>query len=477
MRDRIDVVVQEVDLPAALELAQAGFAHDAGRVLRDEGLDREAPLGRGRDHRKIAQALERHRQRPRDRRRGQRQHVDLGTQPLQLLLLPHAEAVLLVDNHQSEALELHVALDQLVRADDEVDASAGKTLEHRLHLGCGTEARQFGELHRQVSEPVGERLEVLFDQQRGRHEHRDLLAVGHRDKCRAQGYLGLAETDVAANQPVHRLAGCQVADHRFDRGRLIGRLLEAEARGECLVFVQVVLECVPLPGCALRVEIQQLGRGVVRALGRLFLRLVPLAAAELVQRRGVGRCAAVAADQVQARYRHIELGVVGVQQVQEFVRTVAQIERRQAEVASDPVLLVHDRVADPHLGQIAQHRVDVAAPRLSLARPPHDTRIELGLGNQRDVRRRPDEPGMQRARHQRRARVASDEFGPVGDDCRLESIFGEILLHGFAAPETLRGDQHAFARGGHMALERAQRIIGPAVDLDRRQRKRGRRSA
>ena len=44
--DRVDVVVQEVDLAAALELAQHRLADRAGRHSRDEGLDREPPLRR-----------------------------------------------------------------------------------------------------------------------------------------------------------------------------------------------------------------------------------------------------------------------------------------------------------------------------------------------------------------------------------------------------------------------------------------------
>ena len=92
------------------------------------------------------------------------------------------------------------------------------------------EARQLGELHRQLGEAVGEGLEVLLGEQRRRHEQRDLLAVGERDECGAQRHLGLAEADVAADEPVHRLARDEVLDHRFDRAGLIGRFLEAESR-------------------------------------------------------------------------------------------------------------------------------------------------------------------------------------------------------------------------------------------------------
>ena len=78
---------------------------------------------------KSRRPLERHVERARDRRRGERQHVDLGAQPLQPLLLAHAEAVLLVDDDEAEALELDVGLQQLVRADDDVDRAVGEPFE------------------------------------------------------------------------------------------------------------------------------------------------------------------------------------------------------------------------------------------------------------------------------------------------------------------------------------------------------------
>jgi hypothetical protein len=89
-------------------------------------------------------------------------------------------------------------------------------------------------LHRPVGEAVREGLEMLLGEQRGRAEDHHLLLVGDGDERGAQRDLGLAEADVAAHQAVHRLAGGHVGDHRFDRGGLVGRLLEAEAVGESL---------------------------------------------------------------------------------------------------------------------------------------------------------------------------------------------------------------------------------------------------
>ena len=246
-------------------------------------------MRRGGDHREIADAFERHRERARDGRRRQRQHVDLRTKALQLLLLAHAEAVLLVDDDEAEVLELHVGLQELVRADHEIDPTVGEAFERRLDLLGRAEARQLGELDRPVGEAIGENLEVLFGQQRRRHEQHDLLAVGDRDERGAKRDLGLAEADVAADQPVHRAARGEVGDDRVDRRLLVGRLLEAEALGECFVVVLLERERVAVARRALRVQVEELGRGIVRLRGRLALRLLPLAAAELVQRRRIRR--------------------------------------------------------------------------------------------------------------------------------------------------------------------------------------------
>ena len=64
-------------------------------------------------------------QRARDRRRGQRQHVHLGAQLLELLLVGDAEMLLLVDDQQPEVLELDALAEQRVGADDDVDRAVG----------------------------------------------------------------------------------------------------------------------------------------------------------------------------------------------------------------------------------------------------------------------------------------------------------------------------------------------------------------
>ena len=52
-------------------------------------------------------------------------------QLLDALLVRDAEAVLLVDHEQAEVAELHVLLQQAVRADHDVDLAVGEPLERR----------------------------------------------------------------------------------------------------------------------------------------------------------------------------------------------------------------------------------------------------------------------------------------------------------------------------------------------------------
>ena len=121
--DVVDAVVDEVDLAAAVDLAQDHLADELVAGRGDEGADRQPGLRRGVDHADVADAGQRHVQRARDRRGAHGQHVDLGPQLLEELLLAHAEALLLVDDDQPEVLEADVALHEAVGADDDVDAA------------------------------------------------------------------------------------------------------------------------------------------------------------------------------------------------------------------------------------------------------------------------------------------------------------------------------------------------------------------
>ena len=297
--------------------------------------------------------------------------------------------MLLVDDHQPQARKLDVALQQLVRADGDVDRALGQRLDVLRLLLRRAKARQLGNLDRpfvgNLREAVGKSLEVLLGQEGGRGEHGDLLAAADGDECRAQRDLGLAEADVAADQAVHRFARAHVVDHGADRGRLVHRFLEAETLGERVQIALLDFELIPQSCGAPGIEIEQFGGGVTDLQRRFLLGAIPVAAAELVQRRLLRGDAAVAADQVQLRHRHIELVVPGVLQVQKFGLAFAQVEVGEAQIAADAVLGVDHRVADAQLRQVAHHALDRSRARLCAPAGAHRAGIELGLGDYTNI--------------------------------------------------------------------------------------------
>ena len=55
-----------------------------------------------------------------------------------------------------------------------------------------------------LGHPLAEAVKVLLGENRRRHEHGDLVAAIDRLERGPHGDFGLAEADVAAEQPVHR---------------------------------------------------------------------------------------------------------------------------------------------------------------------------------------------------------------------------------------------------------------------------------
>ena len=110
--DALDAIVHEVDLAAAFQFFLDGRAQQLFIPSGNDRLDRHAIFGRRLDHAHVAQAQQRHVQGSRDGRGRHGQHVDFFAQLLQPLFVAHAEALLFVDDDQSEIGELHVLREQ-----------------------------------------------------------------------------------------------------------------------------------------------------------------------------------------------------------------------------------------------------------------------------------------------------------------------------------------------------------------------------
>ena len=95
-------------LAAAVALAHDRLA-DRHRVIRHHERAHRQPVDRRRsDQAHFAHPRQRQLQGAGDRRRGQRQHMHIGLQLFELLLLRDAEMLLLVDDQQPEMGETHI---------------------------------------------------------------------------------------------------------------------------------------------------------------------------------------------------------------------------------------------------------------------------------------------------------------------------------------------------------------------------------
>ena len=124
---------------------------------------------------------------------------------LELLLVLDAEALLLVDDDEAEVLEPRPRPTSSrwvpMTRSTEPSASPSRTSLASLSVwNRDSDLTMTGNWR----VALGEGLQVLADQQRRRHEDRDLLAVLDRLERRPHRDLGLAVADVAADEAVHR---------------------------------------------------------------------------------------------------------------------------------------------------------------------------------------------------------------------------------------------------------------------------------
>src|SRR4051812_9224341 len=129
--------------------------------------------------------------------------------------------LLLIDDHEAEALEVDALRQDRVSADDDVDSAVGNALLGPLGFGSGHQPRQPPDVERKALKPLGEIPIMLASKQRRWTNERHLAARHGHDKGGAKRDLCFAEADIAADQSVHRLAGFEVLEDVGDRAVLI----------------------------------------------------------------------------------------------------------------------------------------------------------------------------------------------------------------------------------------------------------------
>ena len=458
----LDARHDEVGLAAAILLAQQRLAQGDRVPGRDVGAHRQPVDRRGGDDRHLADPAQRHLQRARDRRGGQGQHVHVGAKLLELLLVLDPEVLLLVDDDQAQVLEADLLGQDGVGADHDLQLAVGQALAGLGRLLRRRHARQAPHLDRPALEALGEGLVVLAGQQGRRADDGHLLAAHGHDEGGAQRHLGLAEADVAADQPVHRLARGQVLEHVVDGAQLVVRLLVGEAGAELVEQAGRrigLLDRLQLAGGG---DLDQPLRHLAQALLRFRLAALPAGPAQPVQLHGLA-VGAVAGQQVDVLDRQVELGLAAVEQVQAVMRRALHVQRLEALVAADAVVDVHDQVARRQGAGLGQ---EVGGAAL-LARPRQPVAEDVGLGDDHQIVGL--EPGLQRQHDALRdLRIIGLGRLPVGRERHAaEAMVGHHAAEALGGAFGPGGQQDPTAGGGHGfgvfggGLEQVDAVLGP----------------
>ena len=134
----------------------------------------------------------------------------------QLGALGHAEAVLFVDDDESQTGKLHGVLDDGMCADEDVGGAVEQCVEYLLTAFPLHHTCQQGYADRHVAEKLHDGLQMLFGQDFRRCHDAGLVTVVDGDEHRHQCHEGLAAADVALQQTVHLPAAAHVLAYLAD---------------------------------------------------------------------------------------------------------------------------------------------------------------------------------------------------------------------------------------------------------------------
>ena len=357
-------VVHVEHLPLAQELTADRGRDVLVRVRAHVRQHGQAFLGRGEDLAHLADPRERHLQRSRDRRGGHGQYVHVGAQGGDVLLVLHAEALLLVHDHQAEVLPPHTRREQAVCTDHHVDRPVGQPGEDLLGLGIGGEPAQSADGHGEAGHALGERGQVLLREQRGGHQHGNLGAVLHGLERRPHRDLGLAVAHIAHHHAIHRRGLLHVPLDLLDRTELIDGLGERERVLHLPLPRGVRPERAPGRGLPLGVELDELGGDLADGLAGLALGVLPVRATHLGQRRSL--TADVAAELAEGLHGHVQTVPGGASFAGRVLDHQVLAPRRAVTAAHLPLDHLHEPadavlVVDHQVPGLERERVDLVA--------------------------------------------------------------------------------------------------------------------
>src|SRR5262249_34475345 len=203
--NRLDAIVHEKDLSAALKLKLDSAADDGFRKLYDVGLYRQSVSRRGFDDRKIPEAGERHVQGARDRGGRHSYHIDFFAHLFDAFLVRYAEALFFVNDEQAKVFEPYVFRQNPVGADNDIDRSRFNRFDDLFLLSGGSKLGKHFDAHGEGAEPVLKSLKVLIHENGCGRKQSDLFTFHNGFESGPHGHFRLAVAHIPDDEAVHRI--------------------------------------------------------------------------------------------------------------------------------------------------------------------------------------------------------------------------------------------------------------------------------
>ena len=194
---------------------------------------------------------------------------------------------------------------------------------------------------------------MLLGQNGRRYQNGHLFAVQNALHRGAEGDLGLAEADVAAEQTLHRGGGFHIPLDLGDAAELVVGLGVGEALFKLLLPRRIRRKGEAGQALARGIELNEsFGKILGRSLGA-GLCLLPLVAAEFVEADGrvLTAGADILADKVELRRRDVERVAALIGDFHIILDHAADLHLLHADVAPDAVVLVDDEIAGREIGE------------------------------------------------------------------------------------------------------------------------------
>ena len=139
--------------------------------------------------------------------------------------LSHAEAVLLVDNHQSEVAKLHHILEQSMGADNNLQRAIEKIAVYGFALFFASGTGEQGAFNAQRLYQMAYGFEMLGGENLGGSHNGSLIIVVERQKHAHECHESLSAAHVALKETIHLSAAAHIGANLLDNSLL--------SAGEC----------------------------------------------------------------------------------------------------------------------------------------------------------------------------------------------------------------------------------------------------